>query len=218
MNVQKLIYRFLNLFFRLLYHPLAWCYDWVAAVVSLGRWRGWVFSAADLLEGERILELGFGPGHLQVHLAARGLQVFGVDESAQMTRQAGNRLRKRTFPLRLTRALAQHLPFADQSFDSIVATFPSPYILQADTLGEAARVLRPNGKLVIVLSAWVTGSSLPERTAALLFRVTGESPHARDALSGRILKAFAASPFEAQVQTPLVTGGQLLVIVARKKA
>jgi len=78
-------------FFNLLYHPFAWTYDLVAAIVSLGRWQDWLMQAMPYLSG-RVLEIGFGPGHLQVALNEAGMQAFGLDESRQMGRQARRRL------------------------------------------------------------------------------------------------------------------------------
>jgi len=57
--------QFLRLFFRLLYHQLAFTYDLVAASVSFNRWKDWVMSVVPFIEGNRILEIGHGPGHLQ---------------------------------------------------------------------------------------------------------------------------------------------------------
>ena len=111
----------LGLFFRLFYHPFAWTYDLVAAVVSLGRWQGWVLRAQPYLSG-RVLEIGYGPGHLQVALDASGLEAFGLDESRQMSRQAGWRLRKKGYPPGLARGMAQHIPFPENTFESVAAT------------------------------------------------------------------------------------------------
>ncbi|MEW6241946.1 MAG: class I SAM-dependent methyltransferase, partial [Chloroflexota bacterium] len=57
--------RLLRVFYHWLYHPFAWVYDFVAAVVSLGRWNEWIMTVMPLIEGTRILELGHGPGPLQ---------------------------------------------------------------------------------------------------------------------------------------------------------
>ena len=73
--------RLLRFFFKLLYHQFAFAYDFVAATVSVGRWQDWVSSILPFLAGTRILEIGFGPGHLQRHLLRRGLTVVGIDES-----------------------------------------------------------------------------------------------------------------------------------------
>ena len=124
---MRLFRSFLGLFFRLLYHPFAWTYDFVAAVVSLGRWQAWVQSVLPYLKG-RVLEIGHGPGHLQISLHAHGFLAVGLDESRQMSRQAASRLRRQGYPVNLARGVAQQLPFQNTSFDTIVATFPSEYI------------------------------------------------------------------------------------------
>ena len=55
--------------FRLLYHELAWTYDLVSRVVSLGQWRTWQRTALEHLaarRGDPILELAHGTGDLQI--------------------------------------------------------------------------------------------------------------------------------------------------------
>ena len=84
----------LRFFFHLLYHPFAFTYDWVAAIVSVGRWKDWVLSVIPFIEGTRILELGHGPGHLQRVLLSRDLVAVGLDESAAMGRLAQRNLRR----------------------------------------------------------------------------------------------------------------------------
>jgi ubiquinone/menaquinone biosynthesis C-methylase UbiE len=132
--VKRWLAAFLRLFFRLLYHEFAWSYDLVAWLVSLGRWKRWVFTSLPYLTGPSILELGHGPGHLQAALAGKGLSVAGVDASRQMTRQAYRRLQREKYQPRLARAKAPALPFAAHSFDQVVATFPTEYILQPGSL------------------------------------------------------------------------------------
>jgi ubiquinone/menaquinone biosynthesis C-methylase UbiE len=62
---MNIIQRFMRVFFHLLYHPFAFTYDLVAAVVSFGHWKDWGMTVLPFIEGTRILELGHGPGHLQ---------------------------------------------------------------------------------------------------------------------------------------------------------
>src|SRR5437588_1309681 len=48
---------------------------------------------------------------------------------------------------------AQHLPFSDASFDTVVSTFPSEYIYDPDTIAEVERILRPGGRLIVIEGA-----------------------------------------------------------------
>jgi ubiquinone/menaquinone biosynthesis C-methylase UbiE len=206
----------LRLFFKLLYHQLAWTYDWVAAAVSVGFWKAWVRSVIPYIEGPRVLELGHGPGHLQI--ALKGLpggapfQVFGLDRSKQMGRQAARRLQRAGYSAGLTNGLAQALPFPSGTFHSVVSTFPSEYIFQRETLPEVWRVLAPGGKFVVLPLAWITGRRLPERLAALLFRVTGEAPLFHD----RSLDPLRQMGFETRSEYVKLPSSRLLIIEACK--
>ncbi|MBN1178470.1 MAG: methyltransferase domain-containing protein [Anaerolineae bacterium] len=161
-------------FFRLLYGPFAWTYDVVAWCVSLGQWNAWARVALDFLQGSRVLELGHGPGHLQVSLGESGHTAVGVDLSPQMGQLARRRVRRAGRPLRLVRARAQALPFRDGAFEHAVATFPTEYIVERATLEEVQRVLAANGTLVVVAAAHLTGSDLVTRFLEWLYRITGQ--------------------------------------------
>src|SRR5919197_2009265 len=114
----------LRFFFRLLYHQFAFTYDLVAATVSLNRWKDWVISVIPFIQGNRILEIGHGPGHLQRILLNRSLVTVGIDESSQMGRLAKHNLMRRTTSrntsqavdytkINLARGVAQQLPFSN---------------------------------------------------------------------------------------------------------
>lgn len=204
----------LRVFFYLLYHPLAFAYDWVAAAVSLGRWQSWVQAVLPYLTGPRILELGHGPGHLQIDLQQRHFAVSGLDESAQMGRLARRRLHSLGLSPRLVRGRAQHLPFASQFFHQVVATFPSDYILQSETLAEVRRVLVPDGQLVILPVAWITGQRPLQRLLAGLFRWTGQAPATvnPDQIAGAVRPLLAQAGFATQV-IPIQQESSLLVVI-----
>lgn len=175
-KAHPIISRFLEKFFHLLYHTLAWSYDLVAATVSLGRWNKWIRSIYPMISTGRILELGFGPGHLQADLVKTGQTIFGIDESPQMCLSSLRRMKRLGLPITLIRADAQAIPFPSAHFNIVVATFPSPYIFQDSTVHEIRRVLSTNGKLVVLLAALPMGKSPGDRIINQLFKITGEAP------------------------------------------
>jgi ubiquinone/menaquinone biosynthesis C-methylase UbiE len=148
-------------------------------------------------------------------LQGRGLAVFGLDESAQMARQANRRLRRRGFVPAITRGYAQAVPFPGNSFDSVVATFPSEYFFEEQTLAEAWRVLVPGGRLVVLPMAWINGKGLHDRLVAWLFQVTGQA-RAIEAILPDQLKRIRASGFEVRHELEELPSSRVLVIVATK--
>lgn len=215
--IPKLINAFMKFFFHLLYHGLAFSYDLVAAIVSLGHWKDWIYDILPYLDRQPVVqplvELGHGPGHLQNRLLDLGRYSIGLDESRQMSRLARQRLRQ--LPFRLLRADARHLPFPPRSIPLYVATFPSEYIFSADTLAEIFRTLTDTGKVAILLAAWPGGDSLPEKAVRMLFRVTGESPP--DSFPyARLVEKFTRQGFKTEIKVDSFQNTRLLVIILTK--
>lgn len=167
---------FLRFFFRHLYTTFAWAYDFVAATTSMGQWGKWQRLALDPLPASGyVLEVGHGPGHLLKLRGLQGHRDVGIDVSSQMIRIAARRLRRAGLPTNLVRAQAQALPFASNCFDAIYATFPSEYIVSAQSLASLHRVLDPGGLIVVIPMARITGHSLLDRFAAWLYEATGQT-------------------------------------------
>jgi ubiquinone/menaquinone biosynthesis C-methylase UbiE len=165
---------FLRFFFKHLYTTIAWTYDAVAWIVSLGQWADWQAVGLEALPEGSILELGHGPGHILVAADHSGRIAYGIDPSAQMSRLARRRLARKGLDIRLARARAQALPFASGVFDGLISTFPTEFIMEPESLTEAGRVMKPGGKLVLVLVGISTGRSWIERFAAFVFQLTGQ--------------------------------------------
>jgi ubiquinone/menaquinone biosynthesis C-methylase UbiE len=208
-----LITKLMRAFFALLYHPFAFTYDLVAAAVSFGHWKEWTQTVLPYLVGPRVLELGFGPGHLHRILLDLGLFAVGLDESRQMTALAKQRLPKSGYAqVRLTRGVAQNLPYPSGYFNTIVATFPSEYIFDAGTLSETKRCLINGGRLIVLPVAWPRN-----RLLAWLYRVTGESPKALEIISEKIRMIFTDAGFETIIENIETDTSALLLVVAEKK-
>jgi ubiquinone/menaquinone biosynthesis C-methylase UbiE len=167
--------RLIGFGFRLLYNELAWLYDPVSWLVSLGLWRRWQQAAlAFLPAGGSVLEVGFGPGHLLVDLAAAGHRPFGLDPSRHMLRLARRRVGRRGLAADLVRGTANAIPFAAHAFDAVVLTFPTPFVYDPAWLRHLERVLKPGARLIVVEGSSLDRRTLPGRLLEWLYRITGQ--------------------------------------------
>ena len=160
--------------FSLLYHRLAFLYDAAAWLASRGSWRRWQRAALPYVSGVRVLELGFGPGHLMWDLAKAGYTSFGIDISPDMVRLARRNLKRRSADATLVRGDAASLPFRRGCFSTVIATHPTVFAYQEDTLAEVRRVLVPGGILIIVDGGEITGKDALSRLLGLLSAVVGQ--------------------------------------------
>src|SRR3972149_4984498 len=175
MEIRAVRRAFLRFAFHLLYHQLAFTYDAVAWLVSLGEWKTWGRTALSRVRVRRVLELGHGPGHLLIALAQSGRAPIGIDLSPDMIRIAQRRIRREQVVVPQVRCRVHALPFRSSTFDSVVATFPTEYIVDPPTVQEVRRVTNDQGRLVIVAGAQLTDRKPSARFVDWLYRITGQS-------------------------------------------
>jgi ubiquinone/menaquinone biosynthesis C-methylase UbiE len=171
-----MIRKFTLYFLKLLYNDLAWAYDFIASIVSLGNWYNWVKTVIPLIEGRNILEIGHGTGHLQKELHHSSFSTFSIDQSLKMGKIAKKRLNNNHINNSCIVGKAQHIPFPSNHFNSVVATFPTSCIFERDSLKEIKRVLIPGSDLIILLAAWISESSIPGALLAKIYHLTGQAP------------------------------------------
>ena len=111
----------------------------------------WVLERLDLRGAGGLLEVGCGPGHLWREfgqLLPAGWRAVASDLSSGMVAEARRSVDPR-LPLRFLAADVQDLPFADRSFDVVMANFMLYHVPdRSRALAEIRRVLRPGGRLV----------------------------------------------------------------------
>ena len=98
----------------------------------------------------RVCDLGCGPGQVSSYLAARGVDVFGVDLSRGVVETA-----RRMHPdLRFEVGDARHLNHPDSSLAGIVAFYSWIHLERTDiaaAMHEATRLLAPGGRLLVAM-------------------------------------------------------------------
>ena len=130
-------------------------YRFASSVPFAGQWRVWQRLVLSRLHGQDVLELGCGLGDLLADMSETGFMCYAVESSPQMVKATRETLRRRELDKTATviQGSAQHLPFSNDSFDTVVSTFPSEYIYDPDTVAEVERVLRPGGRFIVVEGA-----------------------------------------------------------------
>lgn len=156
-----------------LYRRFAPVYDAVSVPFSLWRWRKWQGRVLPYARG-RVLEVGCGTGALLERLHARS-EVVGLDLSQAMLARAARRQGSHGRAAPLVCGDAQHLPFLDGAFDSVVSTFVINAVpnLQ-DALREMLRVLRAGGSLAFICVGESEKGGRGTRLAAGVWRLEGD--------------------------------------------
>lgn len=135
--------------------------------------------AGDLTKQSRVLEVGVGTGRIALPVAAHVGAYIGLDLSLPMMLKLVEKPRGDN--VQVVQGDATHLPFADATFDAVVAVhFFHLVPTWRDVLRELKRVLRPGGRLLHGWNERGTDSSLDAVW--------------RDAVSGR--RMDAGVPFE----------------------
>lgn len=133
-----------------MFDRIAHRYDLMNRLMTFGidrAWRRATIAALELRSNARLVDLACGTGDLTVEAAGAGARAIGLDVSAGMLREA----RGRGAPCEWVRGDALSLPLREASCDAVVCGFALRNLTDvAAALGEAARVLKPDGRLALL--------------------------------------------------------------------
>lgn len=102
--------------------------------------------------GKKVLEIGVGQGTDLMQFAKGGAECYGVDITENHLTLTQRNFELRGKRVRLWRADATRLPFQDDCFDCVYSFGVLHHIPEIEqVLGEAQRVLRPGGELMIAV-------------------------------------------------------------------
>lgn len=112
--------------------------------------------------GLDVVELGCGVAHISAWLARRGARVLGVDLSGGQLRSAQQAQAEHALAFPLVQADAEMLPLADDCADLVVSEHGTPAWCDPDAwVGQAARILRPGGRLVFLTNSPLSAMCVP---------------------------------------------------------
>ncbi len=139
---------------------------WTRAEPSWGIW-GVAESELQLLpvdmRGLDAIELGCGTAYVSAWMARRGARVVGVDSSAKQLETARSLQREHGLAFPLIHGNAEAVPFPDASFDFAISEYGA--CLWCDPhawIPEAARLLRPGGRLVFLVNSMLMSLTTPD--------------------------------------------------------
>jgi ubiquinone/menaquinone biosynthesis C-methylase UbiE len=113
-----------------------------------------LIAQAELVDGQRVLEIGCGTGNLTTRVKSShpGVEAVGSDPDPC----ALDRARRKALGLagiRFDHAYAQRLPYSDGEFDRVLSSMMLHHLdadAKTDAAAEVFRVLRPGGRLHLV--------------------------------------------------------------------
>jgi SAM-dependent methyltransferase len=138
---------------------------WAQATPTWGIWgvpESQLGLLPDHLRSTDAIELGCGTAYVSAWLARRGARVVGIDNSTAQLATARRLQREHGLLFPLLHGNAEALPHPDACFDFAISEYGA--CLWADPhrwIPEAARVLRPGGRLVFLVNSFLLMLCMP---------------------------------------------------------
>lgn len=141
--------------------------NWATDVPTWGIWDApeSQLRMLDDVAGRDVIELGCGTAYVSAWLARRGARPVGIDNSEAQLATARRLQAQHGLDFPLLHGNAESVPFPDASFDLAISEYGA--CLWADPhrwVPEAARLLRPGGRLVFLTTGMLALLCLPDTT------------------------------------------------------
>ena len=139
--------------------------SWASEEIDWGMFSGPESEIGALgdVAGKDVVELGCGTAYFGAWLARRGARVTGVDVTAAQLETARRMQAEFDLHFPLVEASAEDVPLPDESFDLVVSEYGASIWCDPELwIGEAARLLRPGGRLVFLCNSTLSILCAPD--------------------------------------------------------
>ena len=176
---------------------IGWLYDFMARRAETGGLGELRSTLLRDLEGD-ILEIGAGTGASLPHYG-HASRVVALEPDPSMAKRLPEKVAAARVPVEVVAGSAEAVPYPDESFDVVVSTFMLCSVADpAAVLAEARRVLRSDGKLILLEHVRGQGRTArwQERLTPLHRRMAGNCHLNRDTRATVAAAQFDASRVE----------------------
>jgi SAM-dependent methyltransferase len=143
--------------------------SWAQEEITWGIWgvpEGELGVLGDV-HGLDVVELGWGTAYFSAWLARRGARPIGIDPTPAQLETARAMQREFGVDFSLHQAAAERVPLPDASFDMAISEYGASIWADPDMwVAEAARLLRPGGRLVFLRNSTLVILCAPDEGAA----------------------------------------------------
>jgi SAM-dependent methyltransferase len=143
--------------------------DWAAHEIGWGIWHVPEAEVGALppVDGRDVVELGCGTAYVSAWLARRGARPTGIDISSNQLATARELQAEHGLDFPLIQASAEAVPLPDHSFDLAISEYGASLWCEPDAwIAEAARLLRPGGRLLFLTNSLLMTLCMPDEGAA----------------------------------------------------
>ncbi len=175
-----------------------WGWGTPAGKERLRRRADMLIEYGELEEGKTVLELGCGKGLYTKELIKSGATLAAIDISWDLLKAAEEIAEKPDYLV----GDGHGLPFADNTFDSVVGVSVLHHLEVFEVISESARVLKPGGKFVFSEPNMLNPQIALQKNIPFIKKLLGDSPDETAFLKGPLRILLESIGLEVMDITP----------------